>query len=125
MSYDEDSELNDIKKQIDQKLWRRGLLGAHAIAWLVGCAFIGIFYKGAVEFVAPAWMGLVLLHGLLVLLWEKRERDIEAEVERRMMERGNQKLKRDRLYRLSDDGELMEVEDEDGITSEAQHSLRN
>lgn len=125
MSYDEDSELNDIKKQIDRKLWRRGMLGAHAIAWMVGCGVIAILDIAAVEIVSVAWFGLVLFHGLMVLMWEKRDRDIEAEVQRRSAERSNQKLKRDRLYRLSDDGELVEAEDEDGLPNEAQHSLRN
>ena len=109
----EDEELKEIKRQVDQKLWRRGLLGAHLILWLIGCGIVGFEYGRIVGIVAPAWFGLVILHGLLVFLWEKREGDIEAEVERRMQARGGEKLKRDRLYRLSDDGELVEVEDDD------------
>src|SRR4051812_31612520 len=103
----DDEELREIKRQVDQKLWRRGLLGAHVILWLIGCGIIGVMEGPAVELVAPAWFGLVLLHGLLVLLWERREHEIAAEVERRAQARGGEKLKRDRLYRLSDDGELV------------------
>lgn len=125
MSYDEDSELNEIKKKIDQKLRRRVLLGAHAIVWFVSLGILSILDVGIIDIVAVAWLGLVLFHGLMVLMWEKRDRDIEAEVQRRETERGSQKLKRDGLYRLSDDGELMEVEDEDNMPNEAQHSARN
>ena len=120
MSY-EDEELKEIKRQVDQKLWRRGLLGAHLILWLIGCGIVGFEYGRLVGIVAPAWFGLVLLHGLLVVLWERRERDIQAEVERRAQVRGSEKLKRDRLYRLSDDGELIEVEDE--ASDDVLHSI--
>src|SRR4051812_23818821 len=110
MSYD-DEELKEIKQQVDKRLWRIGLLGANFIAWIVGSAIVAAIDPAAVEIVAPAWFGFVVLHGLLVFLWEKRDRDIEAELERRAQVRGSEKLKRDRLYRLSDDGELVEVED--------------
>lgn len=113
MTYDDDSELNEIKREIDQQLWRRGLLGGHLVLWLVGCAIVGIKGPWLVEFVAPAWFGLVLLHGLLVWMWESRDKAIKAEVERREALRGSDKLKRDRLYRLADDGELIEVEEDE------------
>ncbi len=108
----EDEELKEIKRQVDQKLWRRGLLGAHLILWLIGCGVVAVTDVAAVELVAPVWFGLVLLHGLLVVLWERRDHEIKMEVERRAQVRGSEKLKRDHLYRLSDDGELIEVEDE-------------
>lgn len=121
MSYDDDSELNEIKREIDQQLWRRGLLGGHLVLWLVGSAIVGIKGGGLIELVAPAWFGLVMLHGLLVLLWENRDKAIKAEVERREALRGSDKLKRDRLYRLADDGELIEVDlDEDTRVKAAQ-----
>ncbi len=107
----EDEELKEIKRQVDAKLWRRGLLGAHVIVWLIGCGIVAVIEGPLIELVAPAWFGLVLLHGLLVILWERREHDINAEIERRAQVRGGEKLKRDRLYRLSDDGELVEVEE--------------
>ena len=112
MSYD-DEELKEVKQQVDKRLWRYGLLGANFIAWIVGSAIVAAVDPAAVEIVAPAWFGLVVLHGLLVFLWEKRDRDIKAELARRAEERGKEKLKHDRLYRLSDDGELVEVEDTD------------
>lgn len=112
MSYDDD-ELKEIKQQVDKRLWRIGLLGANFIAWIVGSAIVAAIDPAAVEIVAPAWFGLFVLHGLLVFLWDKRDHDIEAELARRAEERGKEKLKRDRLYRLSDDGELVEVEDDE------------
>ncbi|MEP6987120.1 MAG: hypothetical protein ABI970_16055 [Chloroflexota bacterium] len=112
MSYD-DEELKEIKRDVDRKLWRWGLLGVNFVAWLVGSAIVAALDPAAVEIVAPAWFGLIILHGLLVFLWIKRDHDIEAEVERRAQVRGSEKLKRDRLYRLADDGELVEVEDTD------------
>ena len=113
MTYDDDSELNEIKREVDAKLWRRGLLGGHLILWLIGCGVVGVVDGAAVALVAPAWFGLVLLHGLLVILWENRDREIKAELARREEARYGEKLKRDRLYRLSDDGELIEVEDDE------------
>lgn len=115
MSLDDERELDEIKRAIDQKLWRRGLVGGHLIVWLIGCAIVGIKGGGLIELVAPAWFGLVLLHTLLVYMWEKRDHDVAAEVERRAQRHGKDKLKHDRLYRLSDDGELEEVafDDED------------
>ena len=121
MSYDDDSELNEIRQQVDQKLWRRGLLGGHLVLWLVGCGIVGALEGGAVQIVAPAWFGLVILHGLLVMLLENRDRDIKAEVARRAQERGGEKLKRDRLYRLADDGELIEVEDNEDVPLKDRH----
>lgn len=112
MSYD-DAELKEIKREVDRRLWRWGLLGVNFVAWLVGSAIVAALDPVAVEIVAPAWFGLIILHGLLVFLWIKRDHDIQAELERRQQLRGSEKLKRDRLYRLSDDGELVEVEDED------------
>ena len=46
-------------------------------------------------------------------MWESRDKAIKAEVERREALRGSDKLKRDRLYRLADDGELIEVEEDE------------
>jgi hypothetical protein len=119
MSYDDDGELNEIKREIDQRMWRRGLLGGHLVLWLVGSAIVGIRGPWLVELVAPAWFGLVMLHGLLVLLWENRDKAIKAEVERREALRGSEKLKRDRLYRLADDGELIEVDEDEDIRVKA------
>lgn len=109
----DDEELKDIKRQVDKRLWRWGLVGANFIAWIVGSAIVAAVDGEVVAIVAPAWFGLFVLHGLLVFLWEKRDRDIQAEVERRAQMGGSGKLKRDRMYRLSDDGELIEVEDND------------
>ena len=110
--HENDTELDEIKRQVDRRLWRWGLVGVNFIAWIVGSAIVAALDGEAVAIVAPAWFGLVVLHGLLVFMLEKRDRDIEAELKRREQLRGNDKLKRDRLYRLSDDGELVEVEDE-------------
>ncbi|MBI1281656.1 MAG: hypothetical protein GC179_26255 [Anaerolineaceae bacterium] len=112
MTY-EDDELKEIKRQVDAKLWRRGLLGLNFIAWLIGTGILAVVDAAAVEIVAVTWFGLVLFHGMMVILWERRDHEIAVEVERRAQARGSEKLKRDRLYRLSDDGELVEVEDED------------
>jgi hypothetical protein len=124
MSYD-DEELKEIKQQVDKRLWRWGFVGVNFIAWIVGCAIVAALEPAAVEIVAPAWFGLVVLHGLLVFIREKRDHDIATELARRAEQRGD-KLKRDRLYRLSDDGELVEVEDTDmdreEVTADSRHA---
>jgi len=111
MSYD-DEELKDIKRQVDRRLLRWGSVGVNFVAWLVGCGILAIVDAAAIEIIATAWFGLLILHGMLVWMWEKRDRDIAAEVARCEQLRGSEKLKRDRLYRLADDGELVEVEDD-------------
>src|ERR1051325_1254258 len=124
-THEDDSELEDIKRQVDKRLWRIGLLGAHFVAWVAGSAVLAAVLGEEGALIIPAWFGLVVLHGLWYFLMEKRERDIQVELERREQLRGNDKLKRDRLYRLSDDGELVEVEDsdlEDEAAVEAHHS---
>ena len=124
-THEEDSELADVKRQVDKRLWRMGLLGAHFVAWVVGSGVVAAAFGEAAALIVPAWFGLVVLHGLIYFLMEKRDRDIQTELERRAKLRENDKLKRDRLYRLSDDGELVEVEDsdlEDEAAVEAHHS---
>ena len=111
MTYDDESELKAIKQQVDRRLWGIGLLGAHFVAWVAGSAIVAAVAPEAVDIVAPVWFGLVVLHGLLYFLLQKREHDIQAELRRREEMRYEGKLKRDRLYRLSDDGELVEVDD--------------
>lgn len=122
MSNDDD-ELKEIKQQVDKRLWRLGLLGAHFVAWVAGSAVLAATLGEEGALIVPIWFGVVVLHGLYYFLTEKREHDIQAEVERREQLRGNDKLKRDRLYRLSDDGELVEVEDDehDEALKETQH----
>ena len=111
MSYD-DEELKEFKRQVDRRLLRWGSVGVNFVAWLVGCGILAIVDAAAIEIIATAWFGLLILHGMLVWMWEKRDRDIAAEVARREQLRGSEKLKHDRLYRLADDGELVEVEDD-------------
>jgi len=111
----DDEELKEIKQQVDRKLWRWAGLGANFVAWIVGCGILALVDSALVEFVAVVWFGVLMFHGILVFLWEKRDRDIQAELERRAQVRGSEKLKRDRLYRLSDDGELVEVEDDEEV----------
>jgi hypothetical protein len=113
MSYDNDAELKEIKQQVDRRLWGLGLLGAHFVAWVVGSGILAAALGEAGELIVPAWFGLVVLHGIFYFLLQKRERDIQAELARREEARYEGKLKRDRLYRLSDDGELVEVEEEE------------
>jgi uncharacterized membrane protein YfcA len=122
MSYDDD-ELKEVKQQVDKRLWRLGLLGAHFVAWVAGSAVLAAALGEEGALIVPIWFGVVVLHGLYYFLSEKREHDIQAELERREQLRGNDKLKRDRLYRLSDDGELVEVEDDehDEVLKEKQH----
>jgi len=122
MSYDDD-ELKEVKQQVDKRLWRLGLLGAHFVAWVAGSAVLAAALGEEGALIVPIWFGVVVLHGLYYFLSEKREHDIQAELERREQLRGNDKLKRDRLYRLSDDGELVEVEDDehDEVLKDKQH----
>ena len=48
-------------------------------------------------------------------LTREEKLELAQELERRAQVSGSEKLKRDRLYRLSDDGELVEVEDDEEV----------
>jgi hypothetical protein len=109
-------EYEAIRREVSRRLLRWGVLGAHAILWGVGSG-IGVLLSGGMEavfdnspilYISILWLGLVCLHALLVILLEVRDFIVRREIKQR--HEAPIKLKRDRLYRLTDDGELVEEE---------------
>lgn len=124
------NEYQSIRRDIERRLLRWGLLGAHAILWGVGSG-IGVLLSGGMEavfnnspilYISILWFGLVCLHGLVVALLEVRDFAVRREIKQR--QNSPTKLKRDRLYRLSDDGELVEAEESDREDAQQRLSTR-
>lgn len=120
-------EYQSIRRDIERRLLRWGLLGAHGILWGVGSGIgvllsggmVAVFDNSPILYISILWFGLVCLHGLVVALLEVRDFAVRREIKQR--QNTPAKLKRDRLYRLSDDGELVEAEEPD--KDEAQQRL--
>lgn len=112
-----------IRRRVNRRILRWGLLGLHFIIWMVGAGLLDMSLgKPTSEVLILIWFGLVGLHAGLVALSGMRDRMVQREIRRERQnaseERYQEKLKRDRLYRLSDDGELVEVEDEHQDTAQ-------
>lgn len=112
----DETELREIRREVDRRLLWRGLLMAHTIIWVFGSGLAIVVNNRVGVPLTIGWFGLLMLHWLLAGLIARRDKDIQREIQRRQSFAGGEKLKRDRLYRLSEDGELEEVvEDEPPI----------
>ncbi|MEZ4669337.1 MAG: hypothetical protein R3E39_15640 [Anaerolineae bacterium] len=107
-----ENELRQIRREVDRRLLWRGLLLIHTVLWIFGGTLsILLSTRVGVPFTI-SWFAVLVMHWLVAGLMAKRERDFQREVERRRALQADNKLKRDRLYRLSEDGELEEVGDD-------------
>lgn len=107
-----------IRRQVNRRIFRWGTLAVHGIAWVVGSGLIGVALDKPASTVAiMLWLGLLATHGALLGLLQMREGMLQGAIkherQRASEQRYEEKLKRDRLYRLSDDGELVEVGEEE------------
>ena len=109
-----EQELYEIaRKRINKRnrLWM--IWGADLMLWL---AYIGVFAgfkdvipRGIGTTIVVIWMGALVLHGIYTSMAQDRDQAIEGEVERLRQAIYEEKPKR---LELSEDGELVEFEDE-------------
>jgi hypothetical protein len=120
-------EIESIRDDVNRRFLRRGLLAGHGIIWLfVGTLILLLGHLRGQVIIAmiAGWFGLLCLHGLAVYVWEARDRAVKQAVQQRRGAR--EKVKRDdsSIYRLADDGELIEVKDQDATGSKRKRGNR-
>lgn len=105
-----DEELYQLaQKRIDRNTQRILLLGVNFFAFLLfvaAFAGLGIVPSNVGKFVAIAWMGVIILHVILLFVMQYRKEAIEGEVENLRREIYGEKPKR---LELGEDGELVDV----------------
>lgn len=105
-----DEELYQLaQKRIDRNTQRILLLGVNFFAFLLfvaAFAGLGIVPSNVGKFVAIAWMGVIILHVILLFVMQYRKEAIESEVENLRREIYGEKPKR---LELDEDGELVDV----------------
>lgn len=104
-----DEELYQLaQKRIDRNTRRFALLGVNFFAFLLfvaAFAGLGIVPSNVGRFVAIAWMGVIILHVILLFVMQYRKEAIESEVENLRREIYGEKPKR---LELGEDGELVD-----------------
>jgi uncharacterized membrane protein len=96
------------QQRIDRNTRRFVLLGVNFFAFLLfvaAFAGLGIVPSNVGKFVAIAWMGVIILHVILLFVMQYRKEAIESEVENLRREIYGEKPKR---LELGEDGELVD-----------------
>ena len=104
----EDELYRLAQKRIDRSTRRFLLLGINFFAFLLfvaAFAGLGIVPSNVGKFVSIAWMGVIMLHVILMGVMQYRKEAIESEVENLRREIYGEKPKR---LDLTEDGELVE-----------------
>src|SRR5215213_8843261 len=104
----EDELYRLAQKRIDRSTRRFLLLGVNFFAFLLfvaAFAGLGIVPSNVGKFVSIAWMGVIMLHVILMGVMQYRKEAIESEVENLRREIYGEKPKR---LDLTEDGELVE-----------------
>ena len=109
----DETELREIRHEVDRRLLWRGLLMAHSIIWVFGSGLAIVINNRVGVPLTIGWFGLLMLHWLVAGLIAKRNKDVQREISRRYGIPVDEKLKHDRLYRLSEDGELEAVDEDE------------
>ncbi|NWG16882.1 MAG: 2TM domain-containing protein [Chloroflexi bacterium] len=109
-------DFDSIRQRVERRFHRRYELAAHIVMYLVivGGLWALRLPGMALALIAGAWGLVVLIHGLQILFAEMSDSAIEREIER---ERSRfyeaDKPKRSQHLRLSDEGELLDVIEEE------------
>ena len=99
------------RQRVNRRSRRFLLLGVNFFAFLLfvaAFAGLGIVPSGIGKFITIAWMGVFILHVILMGVTEYRKEAIESEVENLRREIYGEKPKR---LELGEDGELVDAND--------------
>lgn len=124
---DEISKLyKEIRQQVKERYEARSQFLGHAVAFLVVVTFAypTIFGREMPSLFLGLWTLGLSIHAVNWLLYELRERAIRHEFDRVLEQRGGKAKLDQRLVRLSNDGELVELEDESPFEENAPVSRR-
>jgi hypothetical protein len=118
-----EQELYEIARQRIDRRNRRWTLWGVNLAVLLLClgAFIGLVNTALMNismFLFFAWTGVFVLHTIVLAMSESRDKDIEGEVAKLR----NAVYDKPKRLELSDDGELVEFEDEDYAEQQRRNS---
>lgn len=113
----------EIRKRLTERYNARAEFAGHLVAFVISMAVLwGLLspqdgWATLALLISGGWLVGLVIHAVNLLMAELRERAIDAAIERERAWRGAYpaepvKAKRDRLTRLSSDGELLEVIDE-------------
>ncbi len=108
-SYDE------IKRQVERRYRRRSAFLYHLIiacAGLPAIWVIGRMNTVVIFTITALWVGLLLLHGVHLLLEGAKDREIERTWRRYYGDIDYDDIKPKRSFRLNDDAELEVIEDD-------------
>jgi hypothetical protein len=103
---------NEIRQQIERRYRRRSLFIYHCIIAAVSLLAIWLIkpFSSPTYIIFVLWMGLILLHGIHMLMEGAKDRAIERMWRRYYGDIDYEKPKR--TLHLTDDAELEEIEDE-------------
>lgn len=112
---DEISQLyKEIRQQVQERYEARSQFLGHAVAFFVVVTFAypTVFGRSFPSLFLGLWSLGLSIHAVNWVLYELRERAIQREFNRIMEQRGGKVKLDQRLVRLSNDGELIELEDD-------------
>ncbi len=114
----EDDEISrlykEIRKQVQERYEARGQFLGHAVtfALVVNFVYPTIFGRQFPSLLLGLWTLGLSIHAVNWLLYELRERAVQREFDRVLEQRGGKAKLDQRLVRLSNDGELLDVDDD-------------
>ena len=119
------SDYNDIRRRITDRYNNRIGFYSHFVAFLLSNGFGWMLWLGTPENVRSGVLGVLLLlvsvgwligmsiHAIIYLMMEARERAIERAIQEERAWTNGEKPKRDPHMRLTEDGGLEEIDDDD------------
>lgn len=122
-------DYDDIRKRITERYNNRMAFFSHFVAFLVSNGFGWSLWFMTPESVRSGILGVLLLlisvgwligmsiHAIIYLMMEAREHAIERAIQDERAWSNGEKPKRDPLMRLTEDGELEELTDDDELES--------
>ncbi|MBI5671000.1 MAG: hypothetical protein HZC41_23650 [Chloroflexi bacterium] len=121
------ADFDGIRTRIERRYRRRFELAAHVVfyVFIVGGLWLLRMPPPALPLLAGVWALVLALHALQFIFAEFTDRAIEREIEReRARVYGSDKPKRDRKVRLSDEGELIDVAEDEWDDGDQQQRRR-
>lgn len=111
------ADFDGIRARIERRYRRRYELAAHVVMFLFivgGLMALRVVPPPALALLGGAWALILVVHGLQVLFAEFTDRAIERAIEQEQAQTdAADKPKRDWQVRLSDDGEVLDVIDDE------------
>ncbi|HEX2908332.1 MAG TPA: 2TM domain-containing protein [Phototrophicaceae bacterium] len=113
-------DYDSIRQRVERRWKRRSEFATHAAIYaFAGIGFVLTSFPATLP-VLLAWGAVLFIHLLQVFFAEARERAIEQEIEKERQRTASYPPERTRTVHLSDEGELLDVVDDDWEANEKQ-----